>query len=107
MTDYEPGWLPTSEQSDAMKEQGIELSGLNVTEQWKSDATAMVILLANSAKTFTANDVWAHGLEMPPNKRALSVVFRELKADGFIRDTGVKESSRWGHGQPISVWTKA
>lgn len=74
---------------------------------WAQRAAAIMRKLLKKHGEFSANDVWAAGLEKPTNGRHMGEVVRILRAGGIIKSSGRKVPSRGGHGQGITVWVAA
>lgn len=96
--------LPTEAQARAMTEIAIEQSAYGVGEPWLARAELVVREIAAMRRPFSSNDVWAAGLTVPSNRRALGAVMRSLQKEKVIVNTGDEVVSRWGHGGTVSVW---
>ncbi len=95
---------------DAMAERDEALTRVdeNANAQWKQTCTNVVLLLARTRLTFTADDVWfyleKHHDVSTHEPRALGAVLNQLSKAGRIHPTGGYAPSVRRHAAPIRVW---
>ncbi|QMP84606.1 hypothetical protein KGG93_gp61 [Streptomyces phage Endor2] len=65
----------------------IENTYQATTEEWRAEAVEIITDLALTRPTFSADDVWASGLERPKNSRALGGAFQRARNLGLIEPT--------------------
>ena len=92
-----PGQPPTA---------AADVTTFGISMSWRGKAEKAVLKVANRRSFFTADNIWATGLEEPPEPRALGNVLKRAAAMGLIERTGrfrtTKRASR--HGAPLAVW---
>lgn len=76
-------------------------------EEWKNRALETVKAVAEANAEFTADDVWATGLEKPLEARALGGIMSRAKHSGWIVKSGrsQKTTQPESHGADIVIWT--
>ena len=83
-----------------------DIASFGISLGWTGKAEAAVLKVAGRRKYLTTDDIWATGLEAPPEPRALGNVLKRAAAMGLIERTGrfrtTKRASR--HGAPLAVW---
>lgn len=96
---------------DAMRERDEALAQVeaNADERWKQVCADVVLLLARTRLTFTADDVWfylqKHHDVSTHEPRALGAVMTQLHKAGRIAPTGAYEPSVRRRAAPIRVWS--
>ncbi|MFT6925517.1 MAG: hypothetical protein ACJAZP_001101 [Psychromonas sp.] len=77
-----------------------------MSQEWKDEAFATVVKVAESMREFTPDDIWDFGLEKPLEARALGGIMRSAKARGIIEKTGRVAPTRQkeSHSTDVTVW---
>ena len=72
---------------------------------WFARACVIVRQVMAQKSEFTSDDLWAAGLDKPPEPRALGPVLRQFISAGLIRPTGrfIKTAQVLRHRAPIAV----
>ncbi|EOC1268941.1 hypothetical protein ACN5KR_003589 [Cronobacter malonaticus] len=75
-------------------------------QQWVKAAYETLIKVATSYEEFTPDEIWAAGLEKPPEARALGSVMRRAKDEGLIEKTGRVRPTKQpeSHGTDVTIW---
>lgn len=106
----EPSPLFDTVAAEASRDAAIEAVGDAAPEAWKVSARALVMELAMSGRTFTADDVWdllhQRKAPAPPEPRALGAVVLAVAREGKIVGTGNYVASKIPnrHARPVREW---
>lgn len=75
-------------------------------QEWAQKAYEVLVKVATCHEEFTPDDIWAAGLEKPPEARALGSVTRRAKVEGLIEKTGrVRPTTQpESHGTDVTIW---
>lgn len=99
--------IPTLKAAEAARDEAMERTYESAAEEWKAQAHATIIAVADSLAEFTVDDLWDAGLVKPDEPRAMGPVLRKAAFEGFIRQTGRYAKSRYRNATPIPVWADA
>lgn len=90
----------------ALKEKALKKVALGSPPGWIEKAIRAVSQVARDTGNFTSDDVWAVGLERPPEPRALGAVMSMMAKLGLIEKTGAytPTTQKSRHAAPIAVW---
>jgi hypothetical protein len=75
----------------------------NADPEWKDEALAIIIKVAESQYVLTPDDIWEAGLSTPHSPSALGPVMVTAASKGLIRKTSFHENSRRGNAPPVSI----
>ena len=95
-----------AKKSRAARDEGMQRAADGSTPEWQAAARKTVLEVARRLPEFTTDDVWAAGLPMPRESRAMGPVMRALAADGKIEITDRTQRSVRvvAHSGPKQVW---
>lgn len=99
--------VPTLKAAEAARYEVAQRVYASLADEWKAQAHATVIAVADVLGEFTVDDLWDAGLVKPEEPRALGPVLRTAARDGFIRQTGKYAKSRYRNATPVPVWVDA
>ncbi|QFG10732.1 hypothetical protein SEA_ANIMUS_64 [Streptomyces phage Animus] len=99
--------IPTLKAAEAARDEAMQRVYDSAAEEWKAQAHATIIAVADSLGEFTVDDLWDAGLVKPDEPRAMGPVLRKAARDGYVRQTGQYAKSRYRNATPIPVWVDA
>ncbi|WMI33384.1 hypothetical protein SEA_PROVOLONE_64 [Streptomyces phage Provolone] len=99
--------IPTLKAAEAARDEAMRRTYENASEEWKAQALATIIVVADTLGEFTADDLWDAGLEKPVEPRALGPALRLAAREGYIRTSGNYRKSRYRNATPLPVWQDA
>jgi hypothetical protein len=99
--------IPTLQAAEAARDEAMQRVYESASDEWKAQAHATIIAVADSLGEFTVDDLWDAGLVKPEEPRAMGPVLRKAAGEGFIRTTGQYRKSRYRNATPIPVWSDA
>lgn len=73
--------------------------------EWKDAAWSWLLDYLRTHREFFPDDVWAGGLEPPPERRAFGPLVLRAARAGYIVKAGRLRPRVRGHGTPAEVWT--
>ena len=78
----------------------------DASNDWQNYAITRIRVLAMENPYICSDDVWATGLEAPPEPRALGAAFQTAARLGVIASTThfVKTHQKARHRAPVQVW---
>jgi hypothetical protein len=84
------------------RDAAMEQTEAAAAEKWKGEAWQLILRLSSDGGTFTTDDLWKHGLEMPKEPRALGPLMRRALGAKVCVKTGIYVASTRvvSHGRP-------
>src|SRR5271166_3530983 len=88
------------------KEEGMLRAEEHAPDGWMTLAVAAIRTVCLAKDRFTADDVWATGLEMPPEGSAFGPAMMRAAKLGFCQKTDDSQQTERPirHASPIAVW---
>ena len=92
--------------AEALTTASIEQVREHADADWLHEARVVLVKVCATHTTFTTDDLWAKGLPMPREPRALGAIMREAAKAGVCvaTDTYARSTRPECHTRPIRVW---
>jgi len=92
--------------SRKLRDASIVAVNTAASKQWKQDAKALGIQIAQTCMEFTPDEFWRRGLAKPQEGRALGPIMLWLAANGYIEKTDRVRNTEQirSHAAPVSIW---
>ena len=90
-----------------LRDEGMEQAAASAGEMWTAAARCVLERVARSRSEFTADDLWAAGLESPAHgANAIGSVFTTAARDGLIENTHrtIRSARPGNHARAVPVW---
>lgn len=96
--------VPTIDQARTERDIALVRVEQAAPDEWKQRAWEWLKGYLEDHAEFFPDDVWAAGLEAPPERRAFGPLVQRAARDGWIVKTDRTRPRTLGHATPAAVW---